>query len=301
MENYWLYLTILLLHVSLTNAICDSKCSSIRDLLSKCSLPPLSTEFGSVDDPETRPQNDSPFGPATYFIDSVEKASCFCSTARDSFEDCRDCFDDNGGSKQNDAEIVKLYQGDCLEFGYFVNETLSYPSTTRDAMPSSTASASDDAKCTDTDTCGVVRNQVAECSLTSFDEVDASKNMEDYFDKLLLNRTAAECFCTEPVLERLFSCSSCLGKPAGKSGRREANIHFGIVREYSSQCFKFGYYADSKVGQSGGSNGASQTSGAAGPANTDKPEEDVAATLWDHRALFLLGICCGLSLLRSLI
>lgn len=307
MANIRLYVSALLLHAALTNAVCEDKCKPIIDLLAKCSLPPLSTDYNSIGNPTTRPQDGGTVGPATYYVDSTEKASCFCTKARESFQACTDCFDDTGNYNSNDDKMNTLFLEDCNEFGYFINKTLSYPSTTRDSMPSSTAAPSSEVKCTEADECGVVRNQVAECGLTSFDDVDPSMSLDEYFDELdsdlLPSRKAAECLCTKPVLNRLDSCSRCIGSAIKKAPGDNISLNFAIARGYGSGCFKFGYYADAEVNgpSKSASGGASQTSGGAGPAQTDKTEEDAAAVLWDGGIVALLGITSAMSMLWAFI
>ncbi|KAJ0381761.1 hypothetical protein COL922a_013898, partial [Colletotrichum nupharicola] len=215
--------------ISPAHSICEQSCERISTLLSSCSLPPLSTDHTTIDD--TRPADTSrvnitgvestffaPSGPTTNFLESIADAECFCTKTRRYFRyPCEQCFltdiIESGEDKPRDNhwEVLGRYSNDCYSFGYFENETLAYPSTTRSALPAAFTASDVETGTEDTDTdtnsdtntdtcqnvCGLIRSQADECRLTSLDAEHMPPVVSiisgPYTGRVLLNRTAGEC------------------------------------------------------------------------------------------------------------
>jgi hypothetical protein len=188
-------------------------------------------------------------GPDTVEIANYTQASCFCTHGVEMLKTCVDCawesqYDENDNLHPSDCyEGADAYAFDCSSFGYYANSTLSYPSTTRISMPLQTqASASD---CS---VCGIIEGQIAECgfgvSLATENyrslslEVHSSVDQHNYWGTILFNRTAAECFCTLPVLRRLNACWRCVS---------DDDTQRDIVWDYGYDCHQLGYWSDSQV------------------------------------------------------
>lgn len=246
----------------LVTAICENECSSATSLLSSCTLPSLDTDEAAARENYIHrnvtglPKEISIVadGPSTYFVQDYAQAACFCTDARIDLIPCLQCYasdafeDETTDSLQNNGQIARLYLADCREFGYYANETISYPSTTRDSFPSKTtfpASISvslipgDDCKAA----CGVVAGQVDQCGLTPLDADQEPRQTAivsgnaHYYGKLLLNRTAAECVCTKPALRRFNTCARCMNRNPMARPRQ-------IVLDYAFDCEAMGYWTD---------------------------------------------------------
>jgi hypothetical protein len=126
--------------------VCEGECQTIRSTLESCSLPPLTTEFSTlITDPiavhvdlTLAPNRYSVArGPATYVIGTYAQARCFCLAYIADWVSCSQFFanEEGDGPKNEWRVLLAIYKGDCDKFGYFVNKTIAYPSTTRPGMP----------------------------------------------------------------------------------------------------------------------------------------------------------------------
>ncbi|KAL2152479.1 hypothetical protein VTH82DRAFT_5663 [Thermothelomyces myriococcoides] len=197
-------------------------------------------------------------GYPTNIIADYQQASCFCTDARLEFADCEGCLQtdhyyNNNGDESNQSRVLRFYIWDCTGLGFHANESLAYPSTTRETMPSatippdlwaSTASPEPNIREACDELCGVINGQIHECNLTP---LDTNKPMVsrvpspdlDYYASLLLNRTAAECACTMPVLRRMYGCWKCWFDEGG------APSPF-LLLDYNIECNDMGYWSDTK-------------------------------------------------------
>ena len=245
-------------------AQCESECGPISRRLEACSLPSLSTlDWRAVEDrgligrefskPEPRPY--------TYIIEDPHQAKCLCVEARAYFRGCYQCLQAEEWSEEipkDKRRAVDIYTDDCVNLGYYANDTLAYPSTTRSATPSATVAIesvefsgdSDDDDGADDNCenlCGIVNGQIVECGLLALDipkddrpPIQGIESPErDYLGTALLNRTAAECVCTMPFLRRIYGCQWCLRK-------RERRDLMLAGYDYQFDCNQLGYYADSE-------------------------------------------------------
>ncbi|KAL2811879.1 hypothetical protein BJX63DRAFT_397990 [Aspergillus granulosus] len=91
--------------------------------------------------------------------------------------------------------------------------------------------------------CGVIRAQTEECDLTALDLEDLPRQINvdsAYRGNVLLNRTAAECMCSMPVLRRFRGCRKCI-----ESDRDAGSLD--IVDFYQEECNELGYWSDDAV------------------------------------------------------
>ncbi|KAK5991090.1 hypothetical protein PT974_09367 [Cladobotryum mycophilum] len=257
---------LLALLLPLASPFCEKECQPISSLLQSCSLPPLSTPWSSIPEPSTRNVTGLPKvlggstkGPETSVVGSYAQAACFCTRARVEINPCAACFDadrfENGGGARRDGErVAGAYRRDCKEFGYFANETLAYPSTTRASMPAQTGLGTS-SDCSSV--CRVVKSQIAECELTPLGrrfkplgvDMVPSPGGSNYYGWLLFNRTSAECMCTKPVLRRLSACRWCIASNYAEEGGQEegeGEEDVDMVSYYEADCTSLGYWTDSQ-------------------------------------------------------
>jgi hypothetical protein len=245
---------------------CADACGGVSSRLSSCSLPSLSDTL--PDRPVQRnltglPDSASTWdtGPETFQIADYNQAECFCPEAVTQLDDCVQCFVD--GDDDQGRGVARDYRSDCAEFGYFGNSTLSHPSTTRTTMPMATPAPGSDDGCK---ACGIIRGQIEECSLTPLDTDDKpdittlGSPSTPFMGYVLLNRTAAECFCTLPVLRRLDACRECIIM-ADETKQR------GVLDNFRADCNGLGYWTDSQIVQDDDENNSapSATSAALAP------------------------------------
>ncbi|KFY49461.1 hypothetical protein V496_09992 [Pseudogymnoascus sp. VKM F-4515 (FW-2607)] len=224
--------------VRLVLAICEGNCSTIIELLSQCSLPPLTV--GEREQDWALAPGDNGTSRGTTFISLRSEAECFCIDARHEFDKCWDCYSDaHRGMGDNDwspdSDALSEYKDDCSTLGFHPNDTLAYVSTTRTSMPSSTPVLNDGCD----DTCGVLRGQIDDCNLTPLDTDKVPKTVyykgSNYEGSVILNRTAGECVCTVPVSSRFRECTLCL---------RNYEDKLEIAERYEDECEGLGYYFD---------------------------------------------------------
>lgn len=219
-------------------------------------------------------------GEGTHIIADYKEARCFCIDARKEFADCfhcvaRDDYENNNGKHSNLRHVIDYYKWDCTDLGFYANETLAYPSTTGTASPSATiapdVSTSEGSTSEDCgELCGVINGQILECDLTPLDakepkKTDVPSPDVDYHGSLLLNRTAAECVCTMPVLRRMYGCWKCWTDG-------DARSPFTIL-DYDYECRKMGYWSDEEFVVV--EEDESSTADGPGPTSVD-PFEDAA-------------------------
>jgi hypothetical protein len=246
---------ILLVSLFLTMARATPQCpdcDAVSSLLSSCSLQPLTVNWTEIENAEKGPvyRNLSgvPYapepeaGPATVQIANYSQAECFCTEAIKSLNSCTGCIlygDDESADAKNRWKGSDAYFYDCTEFGYFANDTLAYPSTTRTSTPLQTGSPT-----TDCNVCGIIEGQISECGLIPLDgekpepkTIHSSADNSDYYAHILYNRTAGECFCTLPVLRTLSSCRYCI----------QSTDMMDVLDAYIFDCGALGYWTDSHV------------------------------------------------------
>lgn len=223
-----LFLLSLTLIIQYARAQC-ADCDAVSSLLSSCSLLPLNADWYAIEKAQggtvyrnlSGIPNQDPFnnGPATAQLANYSQASCFCIEVIKHLNTCLGCIvygDAPRPDPDNELEGSSAYFLDCTEFGYFANDTLAYPSTTRTSMPVTTSTAE-----TGCEVYGVIEGQLDECGLVGLDKGDEVSNggsttiyseidNSDYYTHVLFNRTAGECFCTLPVLRRLKACRYCV-------------------------------------------------------------------------------------------
>lgn len=246
------FILLLGIAVPLVAAACEKDCAPISSLLSECSLPPLTADPGKYKELTERNfigLDESPLwsmGEPTHIIKDYKEARCLCIDARKDFPDCKDCIarDDyrNNNMKTSDRRrVLDYYRRDCDDLGFFANDTLAYPSTTRTIAPSATVtpdiSVSEDCD----ELCGVINGQLHECDLVPLDAKEPRVTMVpspgfDLYASLLLNRSAAECACTMPVLRRMYGCWKCWSDG-------DAPSPFNIL-DYNHECRGMGYWSD---------------------------------------------------------
>jgi hypothetical protein len=93
-----------------------------------------------------------------------------------------------------------------------------------------------------------VAAQIAQCGLTALDahpqpvvhdiEFSNGVSSERY---VLFNRTAGECFCTVPVLDRLDACYQCMASVDSPDGNGPVS---GTAQDYLQDCGDLGYFPD---------------------------------------------------------
>ncbi|KAL3481544.1 hypothetical protein BJX99DRAFT_270745 [Aspergillus californicus] len=239
----------------LSRAQCSSECSPVSTLLSTCALPPISEAHDAVRG-DTRNLTGlkyewpSKSGPYTSLIKTSSDAECLCTDGRKDLPTCEQClaidrFENQNHTGSNEEFSLNMYRADCEAFGYYQNDTLAFPSTTRTDMPSSTGSVEivggNENTCAGI--CGVIRAQTEDCDLTSLDRDDPPRQIDvdlNYQANVLHNRTASWCMCSLPVLRRFRGCRRCIddGIDAGK---------LSILDLYEEECNEFGYWSDSAV------------------------------------------------------
>lgn len=244
---FWL----ILFSIPVVRGQCSQQCGPISSLLSSCSLPDLDTDWHEFQhlpiERNLSGREYAPFGngPSTARIATYNEARCFCTKAINSLSDCEVCARSASESETpiaNQNDVAGYYHEDCKAFGYFANSTLSSPSTTLSSMPPATKAPDYNRDC---EICGVIHGQITECDLVDLDisptptQTSVLAEGYDFHGNVLLNRTAAECFCTLPVLRRLDGCRQCI------------TIKNDDLREvfdlYRSECEKLGYWTDNQV------------------------------------------------------
>ncbi|KAL2829498.1 hypothetical protein BDW59DRAFT_170514 [Aspergillus cavernicola] len=239
---------------------CSEECGPISSLLSSCSLPDLDTDWHEFQhlpiERNLSGREYAPFGngPLTAQIATYDEAQCFCPEAINSLSDCEVCArsacevsclsdpEDMETPIANQYEVAGYYHDDCMAFGYFANSTLSSPSTTLSSMPLATEAPDYNSDC---EICGVLHGQITECGLADLDtfpeptRISVPAEGYDYYGNVLLNRTAAECLCTLPVLRRLDGCRSCI--------TQQNDELMEVFDMYRSDCQNLGYWTDAQV------------------------------------------------------
>lgn len=242
----------------LAQAVCDQECQSLSGLLSDCSLPAISPVWAHGNTyPQRRNLTGLPsewnheIGPNTYLIANYSQADCFCNDAPAEIKPCFECYqlEWEGGDMSDLAPLESMHL-DCEEFGYFDNSTLSHPSTTLSSMPVATQMPDYSGSGACDDVCGVLGGQIAECDLTPLDTDEDEWPSQEAIPlgwggsqpvKLLLNRTAAECLCTLPVMRRMIACKECLR--VDEEFEAELKLR-PLVLEYGFECYEMGYWTD---------------------------------------------------------
>ncbi|CAI4214362.1 unnamed protein product [Parascedosporium putredinis] len=203
-------------------------------------------------------------GPFTHVLEDAAQANCFCIEARANFDACDRCLlaaPLTGQSTEDESGSLAIYMDDCVNMGYYANQTLAYPSTTRSADE---GGADDNCE----NLCGVANGQIVECGLAPLDvpEEDRPRTQtvpspdRTYLGWVLLNRTVAECVCTSPFLRRILGCELCLVEKE----RRDLAL---VGHHHRFDCHQLGYYSDAQYllpgpedvgggGVSGGGSGA---------------------------------------------
>lgn len=279
-----------ILSVTTVNAACETECAPISQGLEACSLPLLTSldwktlkDKGTTDRKFTDPPPDDVDrwlgGPFTHVLETAAQANCFCIEARANFDACDRCLlaaPLTGESTENESGSLEIYMDDCVNMGYYANQTLAYPSTTRSSAPSATvpvrgvafAGDSDDEGGADDNCenlCGIANGQIVECGLAPLDVPEDDRPRPQtvtspdraYLGWVLLNRTAAECVCTTPFLRRILGCELCLVEKE----RRDLAL---VGHHHRFDCHQLGYYSDAQyllpgpedVGGGGGGSGA---------------------------------------------
>lgn len=209
---------------------CIQYCSAQISLLEECSLPPLTETY------ELRPWKTLDDGTEVRRFESRAEANCYCTEGRLDRQ-CSSCFtdqwmDDNTLRETDEFRNWDDYQDDCRRLGFYDDDVVGYPSTTRSALPTSTPGAR---VCSAE--CGILRGAIQQCKLTPLEKSPTPSRERltlNYYATVLHNRTAGECTCTIPVLEAMPGCLSCLRENAG-----QAMIYMGAA--YADDCENLGY------------------------------------------------------------
>lgn len=136
------------------------------------------------------------------------------------------------------------YTLDCEDFGYYVNSTQAYPSTTLTSLPTATVTpdqAEEIEACSD---CSIVAAQIEQCGLTPLSNdqkqtLDHPELDDTTFSRyVLFNRTAGECFCTNPVFDSLGACYQCA------SYTKKNSSTSAMASNYQHDCMDLGYFGD---------------------------------------------------------
>ena len=139
--------------VPLAWGICHSECGAISQLLSDCSLLPISAAWDwGAGDPKRRniiglpdlPPYSIQAGPVTLHIANYPQAQCFCLDGRFAILEYYNCFTVNAVNDFKRSILVRQIELDCEAFGYYDNSNFSYPSTTLESMPQETCVADGD-------------------------------------------------------------------------------------------------------------------------------------------------------------
>ncbi|KAJ9487906.1 hypothetical protein VN97_g5387 [Penicillium thymicola] len=244
-------LWLVLFSIPVVRGQCSQQCGPISSLLSSCSLPDLDTDWHEFQhlriERNLSGREYAPFGngPSTARIATYDEARCFCTKAINSLSDCEACARSASESETpiaNQNDVAGYYHEDCKAFGYFANSTLSSPSTTLSSMPPATKAPDYNRDC---EICGVIHGQITECGLVDLDisptptQTSVLAEGYDFHGNVLFNRTAAECFCTLPVLRRLDGCRQCI--TVKNDDLRE------VFDLYRSECEELGYWTDNQV------------------------------------------------------
>ncbi|KAL2866049.1 uncharacterized protein BJX67DRAFT_382151 [Aspergillus lucknowensis] len=272
--------------ISLARAQCSKECGPISSLLSSCSLPDLDADWHSFEHlPIERNLSGLEYasfgnGPETAQIATYEEARCFCPDAINALSDCEVCArsacdiscltdpEDMESAIANQYEVAGYYHDDCMAFGYYANSTLSSPSTTLSSMPATTTAPEYNSEC---EICGVLHGQLAECDLVDLDispkppRTSVPAEGYDYYGSVLLNRTAAECLCTLPVLRRFDGCRSCI--------TQKNDDLMEVFDLYRSECETLGYWTDAQVVEYNSSPSSTTSSTQSGPSSTSQAPE----------------------------
>ncbi|KAL3483372.1 hypothetical protein BJX62DRAFT_231021 [Aspergillus germanicus] len=232
-------------------AQCEGECDPLASILSRCALPPFTATHNRTFPPASDYRNltglefyTSPRllpGPFTSFLEPATDAECLCTDGVHWLHSGSHClssyrFVNSQPILQDDERTMDRYRSDCGAWGYFANETLGYPTTTRSAMPASQTGdlglGSGESTCGAV--CSVIRGQIDDCGLTPLDtnEEDMPRVVRvdfGYSASLLLNRTAGECLCSVPVLRRLRGCRMCIG------AEKDPGVPT-IIRIYLEEC-----------------------------------------------------------------
>ncbi|KAL3470251.1 hypothetical protein BJX99DRAFT_264421 [Aspergillus californicus] len=245
-------LLVIPLLLPLSLAQCSSECSPVSTLLSTCALPPISEARDAVRGDTrnlTRLEYKWPSlsGPYTSLIKTLSDAECLYTDGRKDLPTCERClsidrFENQDHTSSNKEFSLNMYRADYEAFGYYENDTLAFPSTTRTDMPSSIGSLEIfDNTCAGI--CSVIRAQTEDCDLTSLDQDDPPRQINvdlNYQANVLHNRTASGCMCSLPVLRRFRGCRRCI------DDERDAGM-LDILNFYEEECNEFGYWSDSAV------------------------------------------------------
>lgn len=124
------------------------------------------------------------------------------------------------------------YQDDCRRLGFYDDNVIGYPSTTRSSFPTSTPGA----RICNSE-CGLLRGVIQQCQLTPIEKMPTPSRERltlNYYATVLHNRTAGECTCTIPVLEAMPDCLTCLNEKAGRNT-------FLMGAAYAEDCENLGY------------------------------------------------------------
>jgi hypothetical protein len=236
-------------------------CVSSTSLLSSCGLDPLDVNQNKLHTTirnvtgVSNPLDGFSMGPTTETINTTAQAGCICThESLGTLNDCLICLSTTGNT-----DIISLFV-DCVSFGYHYNTTLGGPTTTASSLPINTALSSQEAAVVaDCGECRIVAEQLAECGLPgitsgppplmSVDDIGDLPDFEANDGYYLHNRKSAECFCTQPVNDRLYACFQCAGNAAEglKLGFQAADTNANVLRAYLQDCTDLGYYPDKAV------------------------------------------------------
>jgi hypothetical protein len=238
-----------------------SSCELAESTLLDCRLPSLSTPRNTSIRGELRNVTGTNLisfidRPLTIFVTNTSTASCLCPSGRTSLWECYWCGNNAGLdididpitrlSLRNASLQSKLYSGDCEEFGYFYEPEQGGPTSTRKSLPTATPSITP--KVPGCDLCDVISAQVEECNLPSVTtspfppetSIMTNSSLGHSYRSVLFNRTAAECVCTLPVLQRFPGCETCGIYLSEKLGD-------GMSR-YEADCGTMGYFSSADIG-----------------------------------------------------
>jgi len=226
-----------------------SSCNAVAETLGHCHLPDIGTNYTSLPSAKTQRNVsgilfDYPLevGPSTFELVNYTQADCLCSKHTKDLDSCANCLNSttaNGTKEDNYRRVAEVFLEDCKAFGYYPNNSIAYPSTTRTITPLQTGSL------TGCNICGIIGGQLDECNLEPLTAtppkgtrtIRLGTDDSEYTAYLLFNRTAGECFCTLPVLNLFFSCQKCIGEgPA-----------LQMINYYRTDCHTLGYWSEADV------------------------------------------------------
>jgi hypothetical protein len=261
-----LLLRILVLAALTNGTIVDdysycSSCESAESTLLDCQLPSLSTPRNTSIHAELRNVTGTNLisfidRPLTVYVANTSTATCLCPSGRISLWECYFCgynavlnidLDPTTRSSLRNASLQSgLYSQDCEEFGYFYEPKQGGPTSTRKSLPTGTPSITPNV--VGCDLCDVISAQVEECNLPSVatspfppvTTITTNSSKGHSYRSVVFNRTAAECVCTLPVLQRFPGCETC-------GILRGEQIFTGISR-YEADCGTMGYFSSADIG-----------------------------------------------------